>query len=216
MEIISHRGYWIDPKEKNTISAFQRSFSMGFGTETDLRDLNGKIVISHDMPRSSDNPLLFSDFLRLYSESGCSGILALNVKSDGLQIEVANLIRQHDTQRYVLFDMSVPDQLLTKRTGLNYLTRMSDIEPVPCLLDQADGIWLDEFEDGWLTSSILDEVLHTKKKIFVVSPELHGRDHIKRWNLLKSYRKSDVVLCTDFPIEARTFFGGEFDQSDYF
>ena len=50
MEILSHRGYWKTVTEKNTIIAFKRSFNLGFGTETDIRDLNGNLVISHDMP----------------------------------------------------------------------------------------------------------------------------------------------------------------------
>ena len=51
MQVISHRGYWKTAAEKNTATAFARSFEMGFGTETDVRDLNGLLVISHDMPQ---------------------------------------------------------------------------------------------------------------------------------------------------------------------
>ena len=50
MIIISHRGYWIQPAEKNTEEAFSRSFERGMGTETDVRDHRGELVISHDMP----------------------------------------------------------------------------------------------------------------------------------------------------------------------
>lgn len=48
MIILSHRGYWLKESEKNSIAAFKRSFSMGFGTETDVRDRDGQLVISHD------------------------------------------------------------------------------------------------------------------------------------------------------------------------
>ena len=61
MRIISHRGYWNTPAEKNTIHAFQRSFALGFGTETDIRDLKGELVISHDMPIGDE--IRFEDFL---------------------------------------------------------------------------------------------------------------------------------------------------------
>ncbi len=50
MQVISHRGYWKSAAEKNTTTAFARSFALGYGTETDVRDLNGELVISHDMP----------------------------------------------------------------------------------------------------------------------------------------------------------------------
>ena len=39
MQVISHRGYWKAASEKNTQTAFKRSFSLGYGTETDVRDL---------------------------------------------------------------------------------------------------------------------------------------------------------------------------------
>ena len=35
--ILSHRGYWLQTEEKNSRKAFERSFFMGFGTETDIR-----------------------------------------------------------------------------------------------------------------------------------------------------------------------------------
>lgn len=41
MKIISHRGFWHNPSEKNTEMAFCRSFELGFGTETDVRDSLG-------------------------------------------------------------------------------------------------------------------------------------------------------------------------------
>ena len=63
MEIISHRGYWKSVKEKNTEIAFSRSFALNYGTETDLRDCLGKLVISHDMPNG--NEIYFDEFLSL-------------------------------------------------------------------------------------------------------------------------------------------------------
>ena len=39
MIIISHRGYWKDAAEKNRPVAFARSFDLGYGTETDVREM---------------------------------------------------------------------------------------------------------------------------------------------------------------------------------
>jgi len=41
MLVISHRGYWKELAEKNRPIAFERSFALGFGTETDIRDYKG-------------------------------------------------------------------------------------------------------------------------------------------------------------------------------
>ena len=54
MIILSHRGYWKLEEERNRAAAFQRSFDLGYGTETDIRDIQGKLVISHDMPRGDE------------------------------------------------------------------------------------------------------------------------------------------------------------------
>ena len=50
VEILAHRGFWKKESEKNTQIAFERAFDKGFGIETDLRDIKGEIVISHNMP----------------------------------------------------------------------------------------------------------------------------------------------------------------------
>ncbi|HQT44263.1 MAG TPA: hypothetical protein PLD79_09695, partial [Halothiobacillus sp.] len=80
MIILSHRGYWKDAAEKNLPVAFGRSFDLGFGTETDVRDVAGKLVISHDMPRGDE--LSLEDMLDILS--GRDLPMAMNIKADGL------------------------------------------------------------------------------------------------------------------------------------
>ena len=63
MIILSHRGYWLNMSEKNTETAFRRSFAAGIGTETDVRDCARQLVISHDMPDGTE--LGFREFLSL-------------------------------------------------------------------------------------------------------------------------------------------------------
>ena len=92
MKILSHRGYWKSDNEKNTRIAFERSFLLGFGTETDIRDLNGELVISHDPPVSERNYVTAIDFFKLYKSLGDGLQLALNIKSDGLQEKLMKLI----------------------------------------------------------------------------------------------------------------------------
>ncbi len=82
MIVLSHRGYWKLPSEKNTKLAFERSFSMGFGTETDIRDRHSKLVISHDM--ADDKAIALEDFFAIYRQYPSNLPLALNIKADGL------------------------------------------------------------------------------------------------------------------------------------
>ena len=209
MQIISHRGYWIDPREKNTEVAFRRSFESGYGTETDLRDWNGEVVISHDVPRVGTELMSFSAFLDLYREYDCDGALALNIKADGLQGYIKAEIEKHALDNYYLFDMSIPDTVITRKSGLNYLSRRSDLEPEPVLLDAAKGLWLDEFDTEWITPSGISEFLGKGKKVFVVSSELHGRDPKNQWAKLRGHTvtgSKELILCTDLPEQAEKYF----------
>ena len=205
MEIISHRGYWLHPEEKNTEKAFQRSFDMGFGTETDIRDCLGQLVISHDMPIGSELPV--ARMLEIYKESGCTGVLALNIKSDGLQLQLKKLLAKFSITNYFLFDMSVPDAIVSIKLGLTCFTRQSEYESECSFYKESAGVWLDEFHQDWINLETI--AMHRKngKRVCIVSPELHKRDPIIRWqeykNISQNFNINDIVLCTDLPEEAQ-------------
>jgi hypothetical protein len=65
------------------LEAFDRSFSLEFGTETDLRDMGGELVISHDP--ALEGALSAETFFSAYNQSALDLPLALNIKADGLQ-----------------------------------------------------------------------------------------------------------------------------------
>jgi hypothetical protein len=77
MIIILHRGYWENNLEKNTIESFERTFKMGFGTETDLRDQGSQIGTSHDIP--FPGVLTAEAFFDIYKQHRRSLPLALNI-----------------------------------------------------------------------------------------------------------------------------------------
>jgi len=207
MQIISHRGYWKSDNEKNTEQAFRRSLECGFGIETDLRDLNGDIVVSHDMPLISNSLLTLSEFFEIYVEYEKLP-LALNIKSDGLQDKIIEKLTEYKIENYVLFDMSIPDQILTLNKKLKFLCRASEYEE-PKIWEKSEGFWADEFDIDWIDKKFIEDITHKNKNIFIVSPELHGRNHLSRWNRYKKIglRKfSNVYLCTDLPEIAKDFF----------
>ena len=97
MKILSHRGYWNKNISKNSKESFINSFSKGFGTETDLRDYNGNVVISHDIPEQN-NLISFETVLEIYLKYSSSEVimpLALNVKADGLQIKAKQILDKY-------------------------------------------------------------------------------------------------------------------------
>lgn len=211
MIILSHRGYWKEPTEKNSRLAFERSFALGFGTETDLRDHDGKLVISHDM--AGHDAMLAETFFEIYCSHNRPLPLALNIKADGLQPELDRLLKLYDIENYFVFDMAVPDGLLYARQRFRTCTRHSEYEPVPPYYDLAQGVWLDEFNGHWLTDSIIEDHLAQGKFLCIVSPELHKRDNIQEWKHYKQLERRigmrNIMLCTDFPEQAQEFFNDQ-------
>ena len=90
--------------------------------------------------------------------------------------------------------------------------------------NSADGLWShvfsladsdfenDNFKDEKLDEVALKTFLKLGKNVVLVSPELHKRNYLEYWNQLKSFLnnnttyKAKVGLCTDYPLDARSFF----------
>lgn len=203
MQIISHRGYWKVASEKNTRAAFERSFALGYGTETDVRDLSGALVISHDMPLQPEMTL--KEYVAELSMFGRPGLTqAINIKSDGLAKDIAAEMKGC-THPWFVFDMSVPDMIQHMRAGNPTFARMSEYEPFPEKLHgMLKGIWLDAFSSTWYSVDAIGALLNQGLQVCVVSPELHGRnDYLALWQSLRLLSWSDdLILCTDLPEEA--------------
>jgi glycerophosphoryl diester phosphodiesterase len=208
MKIISHRGFWLNEFEKNSAKSFERSFQEGFGTETDVRDLAGRLVISHDMPIGGELELSHFLFLASSYQLAEQPALALNIKSDGLAIALgAELVNYPELDVFV-FDMSVPDMRSYFNAGFKVFTRMSEVEMDAVWIEKSSGVWLDSFASDWFSSDLIVELLNLGKRVCLVSPELHGRDHLDLWDKILSLRGNDrLILCTDYPIQAKSFFG---------
>lgn len=207
MIVLSHRGYWKGPSEKNRREAFRRSFDLGLGTETDIRDRDGALVISHDM--ADRTAITLEALLDLLGDRDLP--LALNIKADGLARDLLTAMQARSLSRWFAFDMSVPEMVVQLRLGLPVFTRMSEYEPSPPCYDRAIGVWLDGFHSVWYSAQVIEELLRDSKQVCVVSPELHGRDHQELWDLLRSSRLANapnLMLCTDLPELALEFLRG--------
>ncbi len=208
MIVISHRGYWKDPAEKNQPVAFHRSFDSGFGTETDVRDCAGTLVISHDMPKGCE--LTLDGMLDILG--GRNLPMAMNVKADGLATALQQQMNARGLTRWFTFDMSVPETVVQIRLGLPVYTRCSEYEPKPPLYEQSIGVWLDAFVSEWFTESDINAFLQDGKHVVIVSSDLHRRPHLPLWTMLhgSSVRHHpNLTLCTDVPEEAVAFFGAD-------
>jgi glycerophosphoryl diester phosphodiesterase len=208
MRIISHRGYWKDKNEKNTEIAFERSFSLGYGTETDFRDYNGELVISHDIP-SDESKLSLETFVEIFKKFDPSLPLAINIKSDGLQNLIKELIQSLQVEEYFVFDMSIPDTIGYLNSNIDFYIRQSEYEKDLPFYKNAKGIWLDAFEGIWYNESHIKTHLENGKKVAIVSAELHKRDYKTHWAILKKWsllKNDNIILCTDIPEVASIYF----------
>jgi hypothetical protein len=204
--ILSHRGYWTQMQEKNAAVAFERSFDLGFGTETDIRDRNGDLVISHDM--AADDAITLDAMLDILGPRDLP--LALNIKADGLARKLQAQLRGRGLTQWFTFDMSVPEAVVQLHLGMPVFTRASEYERPPALYRESLGVWLDGFATEWFSVGDINGFLQDGKRVAIVSPELHRRDHHALWARLRASGITDnpgLMLCTDLPEDARQFFG---------
>lgn len=208
MNIISHRGYWKSEEEKNKKISFDRSFKLGFGTETDIRDYMGKLVISHDI--ADETCMCIDEFFKIYNDnSNLDLMLALNIKSDGLQVKLKEKLLKYGIKKYFVFDMSIPDTIGYLKNNLITFSRQSEYEEIPAFVNECQGIWLDAFNSTWYDSKMLSNHINNGKNVAIVSPELHKRNHLELWEFLKNNKfdqSYNIILCTDLPEEAIEFF----------
>jgi len=208
IELIAHRGLWEERACRNSRESFLRAWAAGYGVETDVRDLAGSLVISHDMPRGGEQP--FEQFLDDYVAAGRVGTLALNIKSDGLAGSVQEACMARGIDTYFCFDMSIPDARAYLQRGMPVFGRLSELESPSAFTRSCAGIWLDAFDSCWFDGQVLRSLRAEGRDVCVVSPELHGRVPKQLWNMLRAEvtrattqeraaaaRPGRLMLCTD-------------------
>ena len=205
MKIIAHRGFWKTESEKNTMTAIKRAIENGFGFETDFRDYGGKILISHNPPKGIE---MSADVVfKMYKDANSKEPLALNIKADGLQDMIKELLKKYDITNYFFFDMSVCDTVIYVEKKLQIASRLSEFEKEMPFYKDSSVVWIDYFNSDGPTIQKIKQTLIDKKIACIVSPELHKRAYQQMWSQLLPYRDDpNVYLCTDFPNKAKEYF----------
>lgn len=207
-QILAHRGFWLSDNEKNTVHAFERAIQHGFGIETDLRDHNYSVVVSHDC--AGDEALSLEQFLELFPDH-YEGLIGLNVKSDGISSLLKQSLVLKRLPNAFYFDMSIPETIRYLNAELPFAIRQSDFETVNEKLTANRRItWLDAFDSEWYLSADPQSIFKHANKVVLVSPELHGREVGKAWDWAKSAIQNGrpLTLCTDFPLDLYSYLNG--------
>jgi len=223
VEILAHRANLTGPRPptENSVDACRQALEEGFGLEIDLRrEHHGDFYISHDAaPRTAENAL---DSYRDLFQRHPGQPIAVNVKELGYEDALIDLQREGAFGRrgfYFDFELLEPDnpgrtqRLLASLPGgkaVHLAARLSDRhEPLAqCLSIPASAVWADEFDSLWLTEQEIAACRRAGRRVYVISPELHGfseKERLDRWANFKEWKIDG--LCSDYALEARDFFG---------
>lgn len=182
MEILKHR--------VNRIS----DIDSRYGAEIDVRDHKGIIVLSHDYPK--DDSIHLDEFLKHFPKNR---LLAINIKSSGIESDIYNILKKHDHNNYFLFDFSVPYLLKSINLKIPCAFRVSEYEKE--LFQNCGWVWIDSFHESWYDKKYLQNLASLGLKNVLVSPELHNRNNMDENSKIKTLIMSGLIyaICTDNP-----------------
>lgn len=164
MKIIRHR--------INTIAELQ-GLSPIYGAEVDIRSKGERLIIHHDPFSGGED---FRDWIAAYRH----GTLILNVKEEGLESRLIELMRLHGIEDYFFLDQSFPFLIKWAKLGeRRCAVRVSEYESIETALTLAgkvDWVWVDCFTQFPLGIEDASRLKQSGFKLCLVSPELQGRD----------------------------------------
>jgi hypothetical protein len=163
MKLIAHR--------RNTIAELDAT-PTELGIEVDIRSFGDRLVIHHDAFVEGES---FEVWLKHYRH----GTLILNVKEEGLEARLIDLMRTSGISDYFFLDQSFPFLVKWSKAGeRRCAVRVSEFESVDTALTLAgkvDWVWVDCFTRFALTGDEAQRLQHSGFKLCLVSPELQGR-----------------------------------------
>ncbi len=200
-QIFAHRGFWREGgSSPNSLESLNSAFEEGFAVETDVRDQQREIVISHDPCGTSTYNSFNWELLAL-------GRIAINIKSDGLVPGFTDLTDHiRDSQSFV-FDCSFPQIMQFRNASIPHALRISEFERE--LPWKPEYIWLDAFNDDWWIKDVKIRKMMDEIPTVIVSPELHAREFLKVWEEFSNLTKEveSIGICTDFPHQLSSSLG---------
>jgi hypothetical protein len=184
---------------RNTIAELQAT-PKKYGVEVDIRSDSGRLMIHHDALVKGEN---FEDWLKHYEH----GTLILNVKEEGLETHLIEIMKQHQISDYFFLDQSFPFLIKWSNLGEHHCAvRVSEFESIESALTLAgkiDWVWVDCFTRFPLTGGDAKKLQEAGFKLCIVSPELQGRsaeiEIPQLAALLREYLIKPEAICTKKP-----------------
>jgi hypothetical protein len=138
------------------------------GVEIDLRSMNGEIILQHD-------PLLDGEDFVSWLKNWNGQELILNVKEEGLEKRILEILESIGVENYFFLDQSFPFMIRTLNSGnKNVAARVSDLESSETALGlDCNWVWLDCFSGDWkFLIDVVPKLQSQGKRMCLVSPEL--------------------------------------------
>ena len=176
-----------------------RDISPDRGVEVDIRTYHGNIVLAHDPFEQGE---LFTEWL----ESWNGQSLIINVKEEGLERYILDLLSNYNVEDFFFLDQSYPSIRRLINLGISKLaTRVSDFEDIDTALKSgSDWVWLDSFTGQWdYLPQTIRQLYKTGLKTCLVSPELQrssAQSELKKLKELITSQNLDITaVCTKHP-----------------
>jgi hypothetical protein len=164
MKLIAHR--------KNTLAELKAS-PPEYGVEVDIRSYADELVIHHD-------PFVKGESFEAWLKEYRHGTLILNVKEEGLEARLIELMKRYTIDDYFFLDQSFPFLVKWSRLGeRRCAVRVSEYESVETALSlsgKVDWVWVDCFTRFPLQHEEALRLQAAGFRLCLVSPELQGRD----------------------------------------
>ena len=190
MIIIKHR--------INSISLLQET-STNLGIEIDIRSYQDKLILNHEPYLDGEK---IENFLKYYNHQ----FLILNVKEEGLEKRLIELMKLFKIKNYFFLDQSFPFLIKTAKSGENRCAvRFSEYESINTVLSLSNvvkWVWVDYFTKLPLDYKKYLKLRELKFSICLVSPELQGHNKAQLVKLQKELINNKIhinAVCTKYP-----------------
>lgn len=191
MKLIAHR--------RNTLAEL-RATPIEYGVEVDIRSVGERLVLHHDPFVDGED---FIAWLAHYHH----GTLILNVKEEGLEQRLLNLMAEHGIEDFFFLDQSFPFLIKTARQGERRcavrVSEFESIETVLTLSGMIDWVWVDCFSRFPLTGAEAGKLKALGFRLCLVSPELQGRNGIQEVPEMRALLHQEGIspdaVCTKLP-----------------
>ena len=166
MHIISHR--------VNTIDLLKKTSKI-YGIEVDIRSFSGILTIHHEPFIQGE---IFEDWIKFYQH----GTLILNVKEEGLESKLLEIMNHYIIEDFFFLDQSFPFIMKTTSQGERRcavrFSEYEDINTALSLTGLVDWVWVDSFKNLPLNLEKAEILQNAGFKLCIVSPELQGRGSV--------------------------------------